>query len=466
MKYLKQYQNQEEYDQEVGTNGYARIPNVAIIDESDTVKYISNPLRELSYKGPTNLFYDNINVKKIMANNKVIYENTNERQWKEIIIQPENCVVNSNGTIQTFAPEFLIDVSSLPLIEVTVDGGLQVGDGCWLISKWSGETQLLGLGGHFSQNDINNGVWSNLFYPEDLLVDNKITYQVVRDGTPLKTIIRYYGVEPFVNTIIVQGTPLIPRDIYIDYVIIESINDLDYQKDFLYFKMNGEFYDVIPLYDMEQNMSSPKSFKLDVQGVSTAEFEIGYCRPIFNENGELDSLDDIIYLDTKLLVANPINPSDIIINEDTTIIYEPYNRFYPVHLKGTKVTTVNANAYKHNTVNKLNQNYFQNCTELKELYIPDNITDDNDSQVLKGCNKLEVVTLPKTLKTVHSSWFEDCINLKEIICLSPTQPVWLGGAFYSKVKNGVLKVPSGSDYSTWLAYFNAEQDYNWTIEYI
>ena len=55
------------------------------------------------------------------------------------------------------------------------------------------------------------------------------------------------------------------------------------------------------------------------------------------------------------------------------------------------------------------------------------------------------------------------MSLNKITCLATTAPILGGSACLSGVAtNGVLKVPTGSNYSKWLSKLGA----GWTVEYI
>jgi hypothetical protein len=63
--------------------------------------------------------------------------------------------------------------------------------------------------------------------------------------------------------------------------------------------------------------------------------------------------------------------------------------------------------------------------------------------------------------------FNECSNLNEITCLATTAPKIQNSTFSDIKTNGILKVPTGSNYSSWMSTNKTYLGYyNWTIEYI
>ena len=84
------------------------------------------------------------------------------------------------------------------------------------------------------------------------------------------------------------------------------------------------------------------------------------------------------------------------------------------------------------------------------------------SYVFSEMENLERIILPNSLKYIGDYGFSRCFSLKNITCLSKTAPELGGNMFDVAPDNGVLRVPTGSDYSSWL---NALPS-GWIIEYI
>jgi hypothetical protein len=84
-----------------------------------------------------------------------------------------------------------------------------------------------------------------------------------------------------------------------------------------------------------------------------------------------------------------------------------------------------------------------------------------------SCTGLTSIVIPNSVTYISYRVFHNCSSLNEITCLAPTAPGIESGAFYEVKEGGVLKVPEGSDYSTWMSTSNNHLgNYNWTVEYI
>ena len=103
-------------------------------------------------------------------------------------------------------------------------------------------------------------------------------------------------------------------------------------------------------------------------------------------------------------------------------------------------------------------------TYLEELYFSDNTSHEVEMWNLNmnGNTALHTVRIPfETRRYSNASAFSNC-PLVYIICNNTTAPTIPTGIFANAQANGVLKVPTGSDYSTWLA----ELPNTWTVQYI
>lgn len=117
-----------------------------------------------------------------------------------------------------------------------------------------------------------------------------------------------------------------------------------------------------------------------------------------------------------------------------------------------------------NSVESIGDYAFEYCSYLTNVIIPDNVISIG-KEAFCYCTKLTSVTIGESVTSVGNAAFANCRSLTEIICLNTVAPSM--GGFYSLPQNGVLKVPSGSDYSSWMStakYYLGY--YNWTIEYI
>ena len=98
------------------------------------------------------------------------------------------------------------------------------------------------------------------------------------------------------------------------------------------------------------------------------------------------------------------------------------------------------------------------------LVIPNNITLIGE-YVFNFNHTLTSVTIPNTVTEIGAYAFDS--EIKEITCLATTAPTVTTYTFYTIPKNGVLKVPSGSDYSSWMSTSLYYLGYhNWTKEEI
>ena len=110
---------------------------------------------------------------------------------------------------------------------------------------------------------------------------------------------------------------------------------------------------------------------------------------------------------------------------------------------------------------------FNNCKGLTgELIIPDGVI-TIDQYAFYNCKKLKSVIIPNSVTTIGNYVFGSCSILQSITCLAPTAPSINMQTFGEVPDRGILKVPSGSDYSSWMRstqYYLGY--YNWTIQYI
>ena len=123
--------------------------------------------------------------------------------------------------------------------------------------------------------------------------------------------------------------------------------------------------------------------------------------------------------------------------------------------------TVLANITIPDSMTTIGKSVFYNCKGIKSITIPNSITTIGEQAFYSG--GLTSVTIGNGVTSVGSKAFANCSSLKTITCLATTAPSLVGDTFSNVARrNGVLKVPTGSDYSTWKSVLPSI----WTLEYI
>ena len=397
MKYLQVYENSDEYAKAIEYNGYGPLPHASILRDGDQLipGYISDPIRTATYEGPTKLFYDNYNIKKVVAGDEVLYENNNEPVKHTITVTPENLVITGtdsnaleNAEVTHCDDHIFLNPSEAQVIEISkkkTSAGIEkpgLHEYIAMVYDTNHVTDILwDPKYHKYMHSTNEEIKYTIYCYSDYQThgDKEVTFQWVRDGVALTTYITYY---------------------------------------------------TIPLPDIE----TP-------------------------------------YLDNNITCYQVSDPADLYSENDITITYEPFNRFYPVHFGGTNVVSFNDKAHEYNFVSELHPAVYQNCSKIKELVIPEHI-DTIPRQSLAGLTSLESLTLPKKLNVLHIQDLNECPNLKEIIFLgeeAPTLagPTGIGGLFPHE---GVIKAPmNGRGYSNLVKIINytgtTTEEFHWTLEY-
>ena len=110
---------------------------------------------------------------------------------------------------------------------------------------------------------------------------------------------------------------------------------------------------------------------------------------------------------------------------------------------------------------------FSDCRRLTGVtFEAGSILNSINSQVFARCVSLGSITIPASVKSIGSYAFFECGSLTSITCLATNAPS-LGTKVFGKAvegfpDTGTLHVPTGSDYSTWMAQLPS----GWTIDYI
>ena len=117
-----------------------------------------------------------------------------------------------------------------------------------------------------------------------------------------------------------------------------------------------------------------------------------------------------------------------------------------------------------NGVTSIDDNAFS-ASNIVSITIPNSVTSIGGSAFRK-CLKLTSITIPNSVTSIGRYAFSNS-SLNEITCLATTAPSIVNFTFYKVKPNGTLKVPSGSNYSSWMStgYYYLGS-YKWTTEKI
>ena len=119
-----------------------------------------------------------------------------------------------------------------------------------------------------------------------------------------------------------------------------------------------------------------------------------------------------------------------------------------------------------NSVTSIERGAFSDCSGLTSVTLGDSVTSIGDF-AFGACVSLTSITIPNSVTEICMQAFIFCTSLTSIICLSTIAPSIENDTFQSIASNGVLHVPSGSDYSSWMStskYYLGY--YNWTKQEI
>ena len=118
------------------------------------------------------------------------------------------------------------------------------------------------------------------------------------------------------------------------------------------------------------------------------------------------------------------------------------------------------------SVTTIDTHTFWNCSALTEITIPNSVTSIG-KHAFDGCSRLTDVTIGSGVTSIGDWAFLECTSLTSITCLALTAPTITSGTFQKIKLSGILKVPSGSDYSSWMSTnYGYLGYYNWTVQYI
>ena len=118
------------------------------------------------------------------------------------------------------------------------------------------------------------------------------------------------------------------------------------------------------------------------------------------------------------------------------------------------------------SVTTIGNTTFYGCSGLTSIVIPNSVTSIGN-QAFDNCSGLTSVEIGSGVTSIETSAFSYCSGLTSITCNAIIAPSITFNTFYGVKEGGVLKVPAGSDYSSWMSTNDCYLGkYNWTIEYI
>lgn len=103
---------------------------------------------------------------------------------------------------------------------------------------------------------------------------------------------------------------------------------------------------------------------------------------------------------------------------------------------------------------------FCNCYSLEEVVFNKALR-NVESWAFYCCYPLRSITLHSNVKRLGDYAFQMCSSMSEITCLAQQAPAIASTTFANLPEQGVLTVPEGSDYSTWLDVLGE----GWTVAY-
>ena len=118
------------------------------------------------------------------------------------------------------------------------------------------------------------------------------------------------------------------------------------------------------------------------------------------------------------------------------------------------------------SVTYIGKGAFADCTSLISINIPDGVTSIG-GQTFVACSGLTSVVIGSGVTSIEETAFGGCSGLNEITCNAITAPTINNNTFLNVKSGGILKVPAGSDYSSWMSTNNYYLGkYNWTVQEI
>ena len=145
---------------------------------------------------------------------------------------------------------------------------------------------------------------------------------------------------------------------------------------------------------------------------------------------------------------------------------------YSVEFK-TEITTIQSSSFIHSgirqiiipeSVESIKDRAFYCAYYLQEISLPKNLITIEECAFF-SCKALSSISLPPNITTIGDGGFKYCTNLKAITSQAAVAPTLGTDVFKDMPDNGILTVPAGADYSTWMSNDNLGGK-NWTIAYM
>lgn len=179
-------------------------------------------------------------------------------------------------------------------------------------------------------------------------------------------------------------------------------------------------------------------------------------------------------VDNKLAIANTSNVKSLKVNGNNVSFGNAYyfesNGEYKVEIELIDDSIINGVIYDEDW-NPLSSSMFYDAKNnigscLTSITIPGSVTSIKAS-AFSWCSSLTSITIPDSVTSIGEGAFSDCSNLNVITCRATTAPSIMSNTFEGIKSNGLLKIPAGSDYSSWMSTGNYYLGkYNWTTEEI
>lgn len=481
MSHLQLFNTIEDLSNEMLDNGNAVLPGVGLVLDTKTIGYLNNPIRKAIYENFDNgLFCNHYNLKRIWNNDTLIYDNMGEVQDFEIVVQPEDIMLNAQGDARPLNYDCIIaSANVIGNITISIEGEILPTDTLVIILRFP-DFAYGGLGGqiqHFNNLELKNGcvILSGDSYLNDANVSNSgaFTFFISRDGIKLPTKIQFKGVtwqEKQLYQSVGENIAFMPKVLTPQQIEMSIEEELDFEKHAVYIGgiLDGqEAYSVMPLriykdyFPIEGNCVKLCSLGMSLtDGMYDGAF--GICEIEYDENGE------VIYeyenqkpgrlIDTNIVVINECNLNKIDVTQlvGSEITFETFNRFSLPSFNGTNLKTLSNKALKYNRV--LPSNTFQECAYLEHITLPNGLI-EIDEDVFNGCTNLKSIVIPKTVGNCEGIKFTNCHLLSDMTYhCKITRDIH----FNPSSQNGIIRVPEGTDLS-YLVHFTNN---GWTVEFI